>query len=144
MSVPPVPRTIGLEEEATTRERILFICTANVDRSRTAEDLYADDERYEIRSRGVAQFATQRLTQPDLLWADELFVMNQKKDGHLSDIKEKFPGVKSPVIELEMEDRWRCGVSELEEVLLKKLKRYLGAPRSGAEAGIMGESSEEG
>jgi len=40
------------------RERILFVCTANVDRSRTAEDLYRADERYEVRSAGVAPFAT--------------------------------------------------------------------------------------
>jgi hypothetical protein len=90
VSVPPGPRTIGAEEEATARERILFICTANVDRSKTAEDLYRDDERYEIRSRGVARFATQRLLLNDLLWADRVFVMNEKKDRHLSEIKEQF------------------------------------------------------
>ena len=33
------------------RERVLFVCTANIDRSRTAEDLYAGDPRYEVRYR---------------------------------------------------------------------------------------------
>ena len=52
--------------DPSTRERILFVCTANVDRSRTAEDLYRDDTRYEVRSAGVAPFATVVVTR-DLL-----------------------------------------------------------------------------
>jgi len=144
VSVPPGPRTIGGKEAATAHERILFICTANVDRSRTAEDLYADDERYEIRSRGVATFATQRLTLSDLLWADRVFVMNEKRDGHLSEIHKQFRSVKRPVFVLDIEDNWHRGDPELEDQLLRKLKDYLGAPQPGARAALMGESSEEG
>jgi protein-tyrosine-phosphatase len=40
-----------------SRQRILFVCTANVDRSRTAEDLYRADPRYEVLSAGTAAFA---------------------------------------------------------------------------------------
>jgi len=36
--------------DLTPRERILFVCTANIDRSRTAEDMYREDARYEVRS----------------------------------------------------------------------------------------------
>ena len=61
--------------DAPTRERILFVCTANVDRSRTAEDLYRDDPRYEVRSAGTAPFATTPLTRDLLQWAERVFVM---------------------------------------------------------------------
>ena len=40
--------------EAPRREHVLFVCTANRDRSRTAEDLYRADPRYDVRSAGVA------------------------------------------------------------------------------------------
>ena len=75
-----------------TRERILFVCTANVDRSRTAEDLYADDPRYEVRSAGTAPFATLPLTRDLLLWADRVFVMNEREDPTATLIKMRFPG----------------------------------------------------
>jgi len=60
--------TVDLEEPP--RERILFVCTANQDRSPTAERLYREDPRYEVRSAGVAPFANTRLTLDLLLWAD--------------------------------------------------------------------------
>src|SRR6185369_8483788 len=46
----PGPGLESLAEEAVDRQRILFVCTANVDRSRTAEDLYRADPRYEVLS----------------------------------------------------------------------------------------------
>jgi predicted protein tyrosine phosphatase len=144
VSVPPGPRTIGLEEEATARERILFICTANIDRSKTAEDLYADDERYEVRSRGVAQFATTELTRDDLDWAERVFVMDEKGDQHKTLIQVRFGKLNKPIIDLKIEDSWHRGAPKLKNLLQRRLKKYLGPPRSGAGAAIMGESSEEG
>jgi protein-tyrosine phosphatase len=144
VSVPPGPRTIGREEAATDREPILFICTANVDRSRTAEDLYRDDERYEVRSRGVARFATKELTRDDLDWANRIFIMNESEDQHRTLIQMRFGKVSKPIIDLEIEDLWRRNDPELKRLLLRRLKKHLGAPRSGAEAGVVSESSEEG
>ena len=68
--------------DLTPRERILFVCTANIDRSRTAEDMYREDARYEVRSAGVAPFATVVLTRDLLLWADRVFVMSEREDQH--------------------------------------------------------------
>jgi protein-tyrosine-phosphatase len=44
------------------RKRILFVCTANQRRSKTAEDLYGHDDRYEVKTAGVAEFASVRVT----------------------------------------------------------------------------------
>jgi predicted protein tyrosine phosphatase len=139
VSVPPGPRTIGGEEAATDREHILFICTANVDRSKTAEDLYRDDERYEVRSRGVARFAARELTRDDLDWAHRVFVMNETEDQHRTLIQMRFGKVNRPIVDLEIEDLWRRGDPELRRLLLRRLKKHLGAPRSETRAAMTGE-----
>jgi predicted protein tyrosine phosphatase len=108
-----------------------FVCTANVDRSRTAADLYRDDERYEIRSAGVAPFATVPLTRDLLLWADRVFVMNEREDRHRTLIRVRFPGVDRPVVDLDVKARRTWGDRKLRTVLLRRLRPYLGPPRGG-------------
>jgi predicted protein tyrosine phosphatase len=114
-----------------TRERVLFVCTANVDRSRTAEDLYGRDERFEVRSAGVAPFATVPLTRDLLLWADRIFVMNEREDQHRTLIRIRFPEVDRPLTDLDIEDRWRRGDPELVDLILRRLRPHLGPPRGG-------------
>jgi predicted protein tyrosine phosphatase len=108
------------------------VCTANVDRSRTAEDLYASDKRYEVRSAGVAPFATTPVTRDLLVWADRVFVMCEKEDRHRTMLKLRFPDVSRPVVVLGVEDRWRRGHPELVRRLLKKLVPHLGQPENPA------------
>jgi protein-tyrosine phosphatase len=115
--------------EHTHRERVLFVCTANVDRSRTAEDLYKHDERYEVRSAGVAPFATVPLTRDMLLWADRVFVMNEREDRHRTLIRIRFPDVDRPIVDLDVKDLWRRGDPDLESLLLRRLRPHLGVPR---------------
>jgi len=115
--------------ELTPRERILFVCTANVDRSRTAEDLYRHDDRYEVRSAGVAPFATVVLTRDLLLWADRVFVMNEREDQHRTLIRIRFPDVERPVVDLDVEDRWQRGDPALVKLLTRRLRPHLGAPQ---------------
>jgi len=114
--------------ELTPRERILFVCTANVDRSRTAEDMYREDARYEVRSAGVAPFATVVLTRDLLLWADRVFVMSEREDQHRTLIRIRFPDVDRPIVDLDVEDRWHRGDPELIARLARRLRPHLGAP----------------
>ena len=112
------------------RQRILFVCTANVDRSRTAEDLYRADPRYEVLSAGTGAFARTPVTREMLLWADRVFVMSEREDRHRTLLRLRFPEVERPVVDLDVEDRWRSGDPELVSHLLKKLVPHLGPPRS--------------
>lgn len=112
-----------------TRERILFICTANIDRSRTAEDLYRDDARYEVRSAGTAPYATQIVERDLVNWADRIFVMNERYDRHRTVLTVRFPGLDRPVIDLDVEDRWHRGDPELVRLLLQRLAPHLGPPQ---------------
>ena len=113
---------------ALAREHILFVCTANIDRSRTAEDLYGLDPRYEVASAGTAPFATVPVTRELLRWAHRVFVMCERKDKHQTSIRMRFPDLKLRIVDLDIEDRWRRGHPELVKRLLKKLGPHLGAP----------------
>jgi protein-tyrosine phosphatase len=117
-----------VELDDSRRERILFVCTANVDRSRTAEDLYRDDPRYEVRSAGVAPFATVRVTRDLLLWADRVFVMSERDDQHRTLLRIRFPDLDRPTVDLDVPDRWLRGDPELKALLLRRLRAHLGPP----------------
>jgi predicted protein tyrosine phosphatase len=119
----------GVVIDHSPRERILFVCTANVDRSRTAEDLYREDDRYEVRSAGVAPFATVVVTRDLLLWADRVFVMNEREDQHRTLIRIRFPDVDRPLVDLDVQDRWHRGDPELVKLLTRRLRPHLGAPQ---------------
>jgi predicted protein tyrosine phosphatase len=115
--------------ESAGRQRILFVCTANVDRSRTAEDLYGTDPRYEVLSAGTGAFAHTPVTREMLLWADRVFVMSEREDRHRSLLRMRFPEVERPVVDLDVEDRWRRGDPELVRRLLRSLAPHLGPPQ---------------
>jgi predicted protein tyrosine phosphatase len=116
-------------EAPLARQRILFICTANLDRSRTAEDLYGRDPRYDVRSAGTASFATQTLSRELLQWADRVFVMNERHDQHRTQLRMRFPDVKTTIVDLNVEDRWRRGDPQLVQLLLRRLSPHLGEPQ---------------
>jgi predicted protein tyrosine phosphatase len=116
-----------------SRERILFVCTGNIDRSRTAEDLYLTDPRYEVRSAGTASFAETPVSRELLNWADRIFVMNERDDGHASQIRMRFPEVKAPLIDLDVQDRWRRSHPDLVALLMRRLAPHLGAPQTAGQ-----------
>lgn len=111
------------------RQRILFVCTGNVDRSCTAEDLYKEDPRYDVLSAGTAPFATRPVTRDLLLWADRVFVMCEREDRHQTLIKLRFPDLTTQTIDLDIEDRWPRGDPDLVRRLLRSLVPYLGPPQ---------------
>jgi predicted protein tyrosine phosphatase len=113
------------------RERILFVCTGNVDRSRTAEDLYREDPRYEVRSAGTAPFAANPVSRELLLWADRVFVMCEREDAHATQLRLRFPELRVPLVDLDVEDRWHRGDPALVRRLLKALQPHLGPPQPG-------------
>jgi predicted protein tyrosine phosphatase len=116
--------------EAPPREHILFVCTANIDRSRTAEDLYREDPRYEVRSAGTAPFAKNPLTRELMEWSQRVFVMCEREDRHHTQIKLRFPATDRPVVDLDVEDRWPRGHPELVRRVLRALRPHLGAPQA--------------
>jgi len=68
--------------------KLLFICSRNKWRSRTAEELYRDFPGYVAKSAGTEPGARQRVTEGLLGWADLIFVMEARHRDYLRD---KFP-----------------------------------------------------
>ena len=97
------------------RLRILFVCSMNMQRSATAEQIYKNDARLEVRSAGVRSDAKRRVSEADLLWADVVFVMENE---HKRQIVERFQGIELPRIDvLEIPDDFEYMDEQLQEML---------------------------
>lgn len=87
----------------------------NKQRSVTAERLYRNDARLEVRSAGVRAEALRRVTEDDLKWADVVFVMERE---HKVWIKTRFEECDLPPIEvLDIPDEYECMAPELQHIL---------------------------
>ena len=84
-----------------------------------------------MRSAGVSPWAATPVTRELLRWADRVFVMSEKDDGHRTLLRMRVPDVKCEVKDLDIEDRWARGHPELVKRLLKKLAPHLGKPQAG-------------
>ena len=97
------------------RPRILFVCAMNKQRSLTAEHLYRNDARIEVRSAGVRSEAKHRVSAADLRWADIVFVM---EPDHKSWITMRFEELDLPPIEvLDIPDEYAYMAPDLQEML---------------------------
>jgi predicted protein tyrosine phosphatase len=70
--------------------RLLFLCSRNHWRSPTAEALYQNDPRVEVRSAGVSASARRRVSEKLLRWADLVLVMEA---SHKKKLREDFTEV---------------------------------------------------
>ena len=73
--------------EPTSRTHLLFVCSRNEWRSRTAETIWKRDDRFVVRSAGTSARARVRVTQALLDWADLIFVM---EDRHREQLIQRF------------------------------------------------------
>ena len=80
---------------------ILFVCSANIDRSRTAEAIFtAKLPEHKFKSAGTNQdvckeSSTTMVTKEHIAWADHVFVMEQE---HLDYLKSLAPGLNEEAI----------------------------------------------
>ncbi|MBK9990961.1 MAG: protein-tyrosine-phosphatase [Verrucomicrobia bacterium] len=97
------------------RLKVLFICAMNKQRSVTAERLYRNDARLEVRSAGVRSEAKRRVNEADLKWADVVFVMERE---HKLWITTRFEGLPLPKIDvLDIPDEFEVMDPQLQEIL---------------------------
>lgn len=101
-------------------EKLLFICMANISRSRTAEDLFTNSTQYEVQSAGIKWYerSRQMVSQGLLSWADKIFVMERWQLEYLAvnfDIENKM------VIVLDIPDIYGRGDKSLINILVSKL-----------------------
>ena len=103
--------------------KILFVCTENKLRSRTAEAILKGSE-HEVRSAGISKSAVQQVTKELLEWADIIFVMEK---SHRNTIHKRFPDLyqRKKIECLYIPDEYDYMDPGLVLVLKKKLKGYL-------------------
>lgn len=104
-------------------KRILFVCSGNLDRSPTAEDLLKNVEGFEAKSAGTLRGASTLISKELIEWADTIFAMEER---HRDIVLSIDPDVEKNVVVLGIRDRYRRGDPDLKRLLKEKLTRYLG------------------
>lgn len=103
--------------------KLLFICGMNQWRSPTAECIYQNDPRCDVRSAGVRPQARRRVSQKDLEWADIIFCMEEK---HKDRLGSQFPlSSYSRIVVLGVSDEYKYMDPELVELLKNHVDPYL-------------------
>lgn len=96
---------------------ILFVCSRNKWRSRTAEDIFKGDQRHSFRSAGTENDARIRVSEKLIQWADLILVMEKR---HKHRLQEKFGSLlnNKRMEILDIEDNYQY----MDEELIQSLK----------------------
>ncbi|WP_214071650.1 protein tyrosine phosphatase [Mucilaginibacter sp. dw_454] len=105
------------------RPNLLVICGKNKRRSRTAEYLFKNDNRFNIRSAGLSPKSDHKLSENDLGWADLVLVM---ETDHRSKIKKIYRHIDLPdILVLNIPDDYAYLDDELITILESKINDIL-------------------
>lgn len=111
---------------ASAGMNVLFVCTANVARSRVAAALFRElagpGAPHAVRSAGTAPDAARRLTTRDMAWADVVVVM---EPAHLALIRRWWPGHAAKARVLGIPDDYDPDEPALREALAPRLQGLL-------------------
>lgn len=108
-------------------KNILFVCSANVDRSKTAEDFFSDKiSSLNFKSAGTNHAycnkeGTNALSQGDVEWADLILVMEKKHEDWIYKNLTKF---KAYIEILNITDRYKYYSQDLIDLLQVTCPRY--------------------
>lgn len=102
------------------KKLILFVCLGNENRSPTAEELYRDNDKYDVISCGISPAASRPVTKELVEWADRIIVM---EGWHKNVLLERFPNsAHKPIINLNIPDIFPRGDARLVKLLKERLK----------------------
>lgn len=105
------------------RPNLLVICGKNKRRSRTAEYIFKNDPRFNIRSAGLSPQSNRKISEGDLNWADITLVM---ESDHKSKIRKLYTHLDLPPIQvLDIPDEYEFMNEELIEILTTKINTLL-------------------
>jgi predicted protein tyrosine phosphatase len=103
---------------------VLFICSRNKWRSRTAETIFKHSQRHEFRSAGTENDARIKVNEKLINWADLIFVMEKRHKQRLQEKFEQLLNDKKIVI-LDIEDNYQYMDEELIDMLKISVNPYL-------------------
>ena len=102
--------------------KILFVCSANVDRSPTAERIYKNKPGMEVKSAGVSLYATTPISAELIQWADVVLCMSKWQK---MEIEKRFVIENTVIDYLDIEDDYSYMERKLVEIITKKVDAWL-------------------
>jgi len=104
--------------------KVLFVCSRNKWRSRTAETLFGNHPEHQVRSAGTEREARIRVSEGLVSWADLIFVMEKR---HRTRLREAFPSAMEDkeVVILEIPDDYEYMDPELVQMLEASVRPHL-------------------
>lgn len=107
------------------KQKLLFICTSNLDRSPCAEDLFKNSKEYEAKSAGFSPAeGSTKLSKQAIAWADIIFVMDERNEGHKTRLLREFPEAEEKeIIILNIPNILCRNDPELKEILKIRLEK---------------------
>ena len=102
---------------------ILFICSRNKWRSRTAEAIFKNRGHDTVKSAGTENNAQIKVTEALLKWADQIFVM---EDKHRARLQKGYKDIASQkeIVVLGIPDEYKFMDPELIEILQVSVQPY--------------------
>ena len=108
-----------------TKQKVLFLCNQNRLRSPTAEAVFRESLRLEVKSAGVDKDASVPVNRKLLVWADIIFVMEKRQRNV---IHKKFKDIyrNKRIVCLYIPDDFEYMDPDLIQLLKKRLPQYVG------------------
>ena len=103
---------------------ILFVCSRNKWRSRTAETIFKNNQEHDVKSAGTENQARIKVNEKLVTWADLIFVMEKK---HKERLGEKFRALvdSKKIVILDIQDDFKYMDPELIEILKVSVTPHL-------------------
>ena len=102
---------------------LLVICGKNKKRSRTAEHIFKNDSRFDIRSAGLSPKSERKISENDLAWADLVLVMESDHRAKLRDLYRHL--VLPPIKVLHIPDEFEFMDEDLIDILTDRIDAAL-------------------
>jgi predicted protein tyrosine phosphatase len=104
--------------------RLLFVCTSNILRSPTAENIYKNDIRFEVLSCGTDKDARVIICKPLIQWADFIICMEKEHEDMVNATAGKYWDYQTPRLKnyiLSIKDDYDYMQPELIELIKEKM-----------------------
>lgn len=105
------------------KPNILVVCGRNKIRSKTAEHIFRNDNRFNIRSVGLNAASDRKIKIKDIKWANYILVMEDKYKARIVDNYQEI--IKPKIFVLDISDDYKYMDAELCEVLRIKINNII-------------------
>lgn len=98
----------------------MVVCGRNKRRSRTAESIFKNDARFNIRSAGLSPSSDRKLSENDLRWSQLVLVMEKQQRSRIT---HAYSYLDMPTIEvMDIPDEYDYMDAELVSILTEKIE----------------------